>query len=299
MMGRVLGGVRHLYDHLHEVPVHVIPCVEGRTDGKGAFAQASRWGSIMPGGLELHARRAFARARDGLDVRSTSRRGASHRRRACPLAEPTVGGDEPVGPPGAPGSSRRARSGRPRFPARAHDLHEQARVGRGRLPSKTTSAGDPVASAHARTSSTSSSLPMFGQVDRRTFSASTSVTGSTSCPAAADARSARARRAGGSGRRHRTAGAPRRGAAGRGRRRESPPRRTAGRRGRSRPGARIAEPPRPSGSRPAISSRSGKSSGYEEPRWKWHGLITNDRDSRAMWTSVACQASPSSAVEAM
>ena len=48
MMGRVLGGVRHLYDHLHEVPVHVIPCVEGRTDGKGAFAQASRWGSIIP-----------------------------------------------------------------------------------------------------------------------------------------------------------------------------------------------------------------------------------------------------------
>ena len=48
MMGRVLGGVFHLVDHLHEVPVHVIPCIEGRTDGKGAFAQASRWGSIMP-----------------------------------------------------------------------------------------------------------------------------------------------------------------------------------------------------------------------------------------------------------
>ena len=48
MMGRVLGGVFHLADHLHEVPVHVIPCIEGRTDGKGAFAQASRWGSILP-----------------------------------------------------------------------------------------------------------------------------------------------------------------------------------------------------------------------------------------------------------
>ena len=48
MMGRVLGGVFHLRDHLHEVPVHVIPCIKGRTDGKGAFAQASRWGSIMP-----------------------------------------------------------------------------------------------------------------------------------------------------------------------------------------------------------------------------------------------------------
>ena len=48
MMGRVLGGVFHLRDHLHEVPVHVIPCIEGRTDGKSGFAQASRWGSIMP-----------------------------------------------------------------------------------------------------------------------------------------------------------------------------------------------------------------------------------------------------------
>jgi nitroreductase len=47
-IGRVLGGVAHLLDHLHEVPVHVIPCIEGRTDGKRAFAQASRWGSIVP-----------------------------------------------------------------------------------------------------------------------------------------------------------------------------------------------------------------------------------------------------------
>jgi nitroreductase len=48
MMGRVLAGVRHLYEHLEEVPAHVIPCIEGRTDGKGAFAQAARWASIMP-----------------------------------------------------------------------------------------------------------------------------------------------------------------------------------------------------------------------------------------------------------
>jgi len=48
MIGRVLGGVFHLRDHLHEVPVHVIPCIQGRTDDKGAFMQASKWGSIMP-----------------------------------------------------------------------------------------------------------------------------------------------------------------------------------------------------------------------------------------------------------
>jgi nitroreductase len=48
MMGRVVGGVFHLRDHLHEVPVHVIPCIEGRTDGRGVFGQASVWGSIIP-----------------------------------------------------------------------------------------------------------------------------------------------------------------------------------------------------------------------------------------------------------
>lgn len=47
-MGRALAAVRHLVEHLHEVPVHVIPCVEGRTDGKPAPAQASRWASIIP-----------------------------------------------------------------------------------------------------------------------------------------------------------------------------------------------------------------------------------------------------------
>ena len=45
---RTMRSVRHLYEHLHEVPVHVIPCVEGRTDGAPTVAQASRWGSIMP-----------------------------------------------------------------------------------------------------------------------------------------------------------------------------------------------------------------------------------------------------------
>ena len=48
MMGRVVGGVFHLRDHLHEVPVHVIPCIEGRTKDWGVFGQASVWGSIIP-----------------------------------------------------------------------------------------------------------------------------------------------------------------------------------------------------------------------------------------------------------
>lgn len=45
---RLLLSVRHLVEHLGEVPVHVIPCIEGRTDGKPAAAQASRWGTIVP-----------------------------------------------------------------------------------------------------------------------------------------------------------------------------------------------------------------------------------------------------------
>jgi nitroreductase len=45
---RLLDSVRHLAAHIHEVPVHVIPCVTGRTDGEAAFIQAGRWASIMP-----------------------------------------------------------------------------------------------------------------------------------------------------------------------------------------------------------------------------------------------------------
>jgi nitroreductase len=39
----------HLRHHLHEVPVHLVPCVEGRPDTTGSLAQqASLWGSILP-----------------------------------------------------------------------------------------------------------------------------------------------------------------------------------------------------------------------------------------------------------
>ena len=45
---RLLASVEHLIEHIGDVPVHVIPCVEGRADGKPAAAQASTWGSIIP-----------------------------------------------------------------------------------------------------------------------------------------------------------------------------------------------------------------------------------------------------------
>jgi len=45
---RVRASAIHLIEHLHEVPVHVIPCIEGRTDGQPIVAQAAQWCSIVP-----------------------------------------------------------------------------------------------------------------------------------------------------------------------------------------------------------------------------------------------------------
>jgi nitroreductase len=47
-VSRITQSVQHLLDHIHEVPVHVIPVVEGRTDGQPGAIQASRWASIIP-----------------------------------------------------------------------------------------------------------------------------------------------------------------------------------------------------------------------------------------------------------
>ena len=38
---------RYLAEHLHEVPVHVVPCVEGRPEGQAAPELAALYGSIM------------------------------------------------------------------------------------------------------------------------------------------------------------------------------------------------------------------------------------------------------------
>jgi nitroreductase len=47
-VARILDSVRHLIAHIDEVPVHVIPCVEGRTEGEPTRVQASKWASIVP-----------------------------------------------------------------------------------------------------------------------------------------------------------------------------------------------------------------------------------------------------------
>ncbi len=45
---RIYETVWHLADHMHEVPVHVIPCIEGRIDGAPGAVQAGKWASIIP-----------------------------------------------------------------------------------------------------------------------------------------------------------------------------------------------------------------------------------------------------------
>jgi nitroreductase len=45
---RVIDSATYLAQHLHEAPVHVIPCIEGRVEQAGVLAQASTYGSILP-----------------------------------------------------------------------------------------------------------------------------------------------------------------------------------------------------------------------------------------------------------
>jgi nitroreductase len=45
---RVYRSAQYLADHMGEVPVLVLPCIAGRTEGAAATEQASQWGSILP-----------------------------------------------------------------------------------------------------------------------------------------------------------------------------------------------------------------------------------------------------------
>jgi nitroreductase len=47
-LARIGDAVVHLAEHIHEVPVHVIPCVLGRYEGKPNPLVASMFGSIIP-----------------------------------------------------------------------------------------------------------------------------------------------------------------------------------------------------------------------------------------------------------
>ncbi len=47
-LGAVISSAQYLADHIHEVPVHVIPCVEGRLEDLPVPAVVARLGSILP-----------------------------------------------------------------------------------------------------------------------------------------------------------------------------------------------------------------------------------------------------------
>jgi nitroreductase len=43
---RVEASAQYLNAHLEQVPVHVIPCITGRTDGRSTTEQAAMWGQL-------------------------------------------------------------------------------------------------------------------------------------------------------------------------------------------------------------------------------------------------------------
>jgi nitroreductase len=59
---RMLQSGMHLYEHLHEVPVLIVPCIEGRPEAAGTVWQATLYGSIFPA-LALRARGIDSRRR--------------------------------------------------------------------------------------------------------------------------------------------------------------------------------------------------------------------------------------------
>ncbi len=45
---RVIDSAEYLAEHLAEVPVFLIPCIDVRTEGMNVALQASMWGSLLP-----------------------------------------------------------------------------------------------------------------------------------------------------------------------------------------------------------------------------------------------------------
>ncbi len=46
--GRILESAAYLAQHIHEVPVLIIPCIDGRVNTTSVQAQAAHYGSILP-----------------------------------------------------------------------------------------------------------------------------------------------------------------------------------------------------------------------------------------------------------
>lgn len=47
-LAKVLQSAMYLAEHMHEVPVLVVPCIQGRVSSPAAADQAGLWGSIFP-----------------------------------------------------------------------------------------------------------------------------------------------------------------------------------------------------------------------------------------------------------
>ena len=47
-LNKVLESALYLAEHMHEVPVLIVPCIQGRTEGLPSAVQAGFWGSILP-----------------------------------------------------------------------------------------------------------------------------------------------------------------------------------------------------------------------------------------------------------
>jgi nitroreductase len=47
-LGKILRSAIYLAEHIHEAPVLVVPCIQGRPEGLSATEQAGFWGSILP-----------------------------------------------------------------------------------------------------------------------------------------------------------------------------------------------------------------------------------------------------------
>lgn len=52
-MGRVVKSSVYLANHMHEVPLMIIPCIEQRVENLDAMAQAGLYGSILPAAWSL------------------------------------------------------------------------------------------------------------------------------------------------------------------------------------------------------------------------------------------------------
>ena len=50
---RVAASADYLSDHMHEVPVLILPCIVGRVEDAGPMAQAGLYGSIIPAAWSL------------------------------------------------------------------------------------------------------------------------------------------------------------------------------------------------------------------------------------------------------